>query len=398
MTWKHAKGKNALFPRTLVWILFLPAAVPASGGEGMDFLSAMEFGGHLHTLATFHQRTDAAGEVTAVSGVHVNSLELGLTASPHRFLDANVVWLLEEGVGGGSAGQSFAVDQAFVTLSGNPRMLKDLEQRRGMAGAPFYLQAGKFYAPFATQLNYHTFDVVAEPPTLALGETLETGVRLGYYPDGIHLFAGAFGGPGQDGGPLDADRDGEIERENALDDYFAGASLEGALGQVTVQWMSNINNGLTLQDELGRGTDGSLTGQAEKASPGMAAYLRTGLGPLILQGSYVRVRDEYEHGVMAGHRPSAAAGELTYRVNHTWEITGVYHHTDDWPGHAQRGVGGVVGIRLAPGLSVAAQYLQRTHDRDLSGTDRERVAAVLLDVEFGELFGPLVRNRASAVE
>ena len=378
----------------------LLAAGPAGAadGGGPDFLSTMEFGGHLHTLATYRETEAAGGGTAEVSDVHVNSLELGLTASPYRYVDANVVWLLEEGPGGGSPGQSFAVDQAFVTLSGIPRMLKALDPRRGMAGPPFYLQAGRFYTPFATQLNYHTFDVISEPPTLTLGETLESGVRVGYYPDGIHVFAGAFGGPGQDGGRLDADGDGTIDADSELDDWFAGASLEGALGRVTLQWMSNINNSLALQEELGREADGGLTARAEDANPGLGALRRTGAGLLTLQGSYVRARDEFQHGVMAGHRPAAATGELTYRVNHSWEVTGVYHYTDDWPDHAERGVGGVVGTRLAPGLSVAAQYLHRSHDTAISATDTERVAALLVDVEFGELFGPLARNRASAVE
>ncbi|MFB6260831.1 MAG: hypothetical protein ABEK42_09155, partial [Thiohalorhabdaceae bacterium] len=141
----------------------------ADGGSG--FLSSMELGGHLHTLAHYRETAAVGGDTDQASDIHVNSLELGLTASPQRFLDAEVVWLMEEEQGGGSPGQTFAVDQAFVTLSGNPRMLQEHPQRGEVAASPFYLQAGKFYAPFATQLDYHTFDVVAEPPTLALGET-----------------------------------------------------------------------------------------------------------------------------------------------------------------------------------------------------------------------------------
>jgi hypothetical protein len=368
----------------------------AAEKAALDFLSSMEFGGHLHTLASYQATESADGATDEVSDIHVNSLELGLTASPYRFLDANVVWLLEEGAGGGAADQAFAVDQAFVTLSGTPAMLKASDQRRRLAGVPpVYLQAGKFYAPFATDLNYHTFDVISEPPTLALGETLESGLRVGYAAGAVHAFGGVFGGAGQDGGPNGASIDAA---DDDLDDYFLGVAVAGAPGKLAVRYISNLNNSLTLQEELGKTAAGNATARAEAANPGLALHGRTGAGPVTLQASYVAARDAYQYGALAGHRPTAATGELTYRVNHTWEATAVYHHTADWPDHAERGAGAVVGARLAPGLSLAAQYLHRRHDTDLSGTDREQVAGLLLDVEFGELFGPLVRNRASAVE
>jgi len=364
--------------------------------ERPDFLSSMEIGGHLHTLATYHE-TEAAGGTEEVSDIFVNSLEVGLAASPYRFLDANVVWLLEEAPGGGSPGQPFAVDQAFVTLSGTPHMLKRRENRRDMAGPPWYLQAGKFYIPFATDLNYHTFDVVSEPPTLVLGETLESGVRLGYYPDGIHVFGGVFGGRGQEGA---ADRipSDEPDQDEKLNDFFAGLSLQGGPGKVAVRWMSNLNNSITLQDEVGHQADGDPTARTEDANPGLAVYVRTRAGPVTLQGAYVSAQNEYEQGLLAGHRPRAATGELTYRFDGIWEATAVYQHTGDWPGHARRGIGAVVGARLAPGLSVAAEYLERSHHRAHSSIRGERLASLLLDVEFGEMFGPLVRTRASAFE
>ena len=379
-------------------VLGLGVARPAVAADqaALDFLSSMEFGGHLHTLASYQATRRADGATDAVSDIHINSLELGLTASPYRFLDANVVWLLEEGAGGGAADQAFAVDQAFVTLSGTPAMLKASDQRRRLAGVPpLYLQAGKFYVPFATDLNYHTFDVVSEPPTLALGETLDSGLRVGYADGAVHAFGGVFGGSGQDGGPNGASIDAA---DDDLDDYFLGVSVAGAPGKLAVRYISNLNNSLALQEALGRTAAGNATARAETANPGLALYGRTGAGPVTLQASYVAARDAYQYGALAGHRPTAATGELTYRVNHTWEATAVYHHTADWPDRAERGAGAVVGARLAPGLSLAAQYLHRSHDTDLSGTDREQVAALLLDVAFGELFGPLVRNRASAME
>jgi hypothetical protein len=382
-------------------LAFSPAQ--AADGQELSFLQSMEFGGHLHSIGIYHEKTPQQGNTDSRSDIQVNSVELGLASSPRPYMDTNIVWLLEEPTNGGSAGQSFAVDQAFVTLSATPRMLREHDQRDDMDGPPVYAQVGKFYAPFATRINYHTFDVVSEPPTLALGETLESGLRLGYRPENFHVFGGVFGGPGTHGGDIndannnDAVDAGEAQNEQ-LDDFYAGVGVDGALGQITVQWMSNLNSSIALQNELNLTEDGEPTDRAEEANAGVNVYARTGTGPLTLQGSYVAVQEDYERGAMAGHQPAAATGELTYRANDTWQATAVYHYTDDWPGHAERGVGGVIGARLAPGLSLAGQVLHREHDSGLSNTDSENLAAVLLDAEFGAVFGPLVRRSTSAID
>ncbi|MFB6259589.1 MAG: hypothetical protein ABEJ96_06485, partial [Thiohalorhabdaceae bacterium] len=201
----------------------------------------------------------------------------------------------------------------------------------------------------------------------------------------------AFGGSGQDGGSP-----GSGEEE--VDDLFGGASLEGNLGQVTLQWMSNINNSIVLQEELGGTESGPQNRQGAEANPGYALYVRTGAGRVTLQASFVRVGDTYKHGAMAGYRPAAATGELTYRVNDTWEVTGVYHRTDDWPDHPERGLGAVVGIRLGNGVALAGQLLHRDYDTSLAATESEKVAGLLLGVAFGDQFGPLARDRAHAAE
>lgn len=150
--------------------------------ELSEALDGVAVGGHVHSIATHLDQEFRGGGSDDTGALDVNYVELGLTASPVRAVDANVTLLLEEERDGGTPGDNFAVDQAYVVLAGNHRALADREDRGDFDVNPWYLRAGKFYVPFGTRMEYHTFDVISEPQTLAMAETLESQVTLGYTP------------------------------------------------------------------------------------------------------------------------------------------------------------------------------------------------------------------------
>lgn len=339
-------------------------------GYAAQSAAHMELGGHLNVTASQLDTEDTGGNSEKVSDVNVTSLELGLVASPNRNADVNVVWLLEEEPGGGSPDQGFAVDQAFLTWSGTGRMLSERPDRAGLEDSPWYLTAGKIYIPFATNLEYHTFDVISEPQTLGLGETLESALQVGYNPaDTVHVYGGIYGGRGADGNAAGSD--------DELNDLFLGVNAESDLGGVVVQWTNNINNSISLIDELDPTEDGNA---------GMTLYGHTNVGPAMLQLSYVSAQDEYTQGDFAARQPSAINAEVTFEGVGRWDITGVYSQTDEWFDHPENTYGVVFDTPLADGVTLSGEYLHREYDAALSsGADSEDLVAVRVSTEIGAL-------------
>jgi hypothetical protein len=366
-------------------IAIAAAAFCSAGAQAME----LEIGGHAMVTASHLDADERSGDSSTISDLNVNSLELGMRFSPLRQADVNVVWLLEEEPGGGRPDDGFVVDQAFITLSGNGRMLAETGDRDGFDDSPWYMQAGKMYLPFSTFFEYHTFDVISEPETLQLGETLETSVLLGYSTDTFNVFGAVFGGRGVHGNANPA-ADGD---DDELNDFLLGGSVDLDQGTVALSWMSNLNNSIGLVDtfeELADDEDPAFASEDEVG--GLNVYGGVDLGPARLQISYVTALDDYTVGSWAGNRPSALWGELTFGGlavgGRELAVTGVYGQTDEWAGHAESTYGVVVDTALADGITLAAQYLHREYDEEFGGgLDTEDLFALQLTAEFGWISG-----------
>lgn len=349
-----------------------------SFGYAEQSMAELEIGGHLNVTASQTDTDDASGNSAKLSDINVNSLELGLVASPTRNTDVNVVWLLEEEPGGGSPDQGFSVDQAFITLSGTGRMLAERLDREGMEESPWYLHIGKMYIPFATNFEYHTFDVISEPETLGMGETLESALQIGYSPtESMNVYGGIYGGRGADQGT-----------GNELNDIFLGINTEFEPGGVVVQWTNNINNSITLIDELD---------PSEDTNAGLTVYGHAALGPAQIQVSYVAAQDEYAVGDFAGQQPTALYTEVTFADlgmgSRQWGLTALFGQTDEWFDHPESTMGFVVDTAVMDGITLSLEYLHRKFDSSLSsGADKENLFALQLSTEFGEVLGGLLRQ------
>lgn len=351
--------------------------------ELSEAIGGLKIGGHVHSLAT-NLDQDLSGSGSNHSGaIDVNSVELSLIASPLRAVDANVTWLLEEGFPDqGAPDDNFNVDQAYVVLSGNKRALTDREGRSNFNVNPWYAKVGKQYVPFGTQMEYHTFDVISEPQTLALSETLESSFLLGYTPSvKWKLYGGVFSG---DGG----DTEGGTAEDDDIDDFFLGLdAYHDYGGMVSLQWMNNINNSIALVEEAGPGVE---------EVGGLSAFGSWSHGNVKLQLAHVRALDEYDTGPLipsgSGQaQPVATTMEVTYKgvtklgdrpVNGTL----VFDSTDEWAGHPDQVLGAVVDVAILPGVTGSVEYLTRDYDNtSSSGLEDERLISARVAVGFEEL-------------
>lgn len=340
-----------------------------------EFLGGVSLDGHVHALATSRTQDLQNGNRNDSGAVDVNSVELKLTASPQRNVDATVVWLLEEGLNGGAPGDGFAVDQAYVTIAGTGRMLSSGRGRDDLNASPLYAKVGKFYVPFGSRLNYHTFDVVSEPQSLALSETLDSQLMLGVTPGPrMNVYAGAYSGSGPEQDP-----------GQSIDDVYFGADVNPGFGSFSAAWTNNINNSITLSSELS---------PAEDAVGGVAFYGSVPAGPAQLQLQYVSAMDEYTQGNFNNKKPRAITSELTLGDvanfgRHPVDFTLVYGVTDEWFDHPETTRGAVVDIALVDGVTASAEYVNRKYDRALAGRLSETdIFSVRLAAGFSERLSP----------
>ncbi|MFB6344269.1 MAG: LbtU family siderophore porin [bacterium] len=339
-----------------------------------EFPGGVSLKGHIHALATSQSQDLQSGGSNDSAAIDVNSIQLGLTASPHQSVDASVVWLLENGLNSGAPGDGFAVDQAYVTISGTRRMLSEGKGRNELSGSPLYTRVGKFYVPFGTKLQYHTFDVVSLPQSLQLSETLESQIMLGYTPSSrLNVFAGLYSGAGP-----------ERDDNQSIDDFYLGADVQSGIGSVSATWTNNINNSSVLAGELS---------PAENANGGLSVYGRATTGPAKFQLQYVSTLDKYTQGNFNNNTPSAITTELTLIdiVNfrdRSLDFTFIYEVTDGWFDHPETTQGAVVDVPLVEGVTVSTEYVNRDFDpasaSRLSATD---VISFRLATGFSNLLG-----------
>lgn len=375
-------SRSYRFGLVLLVVMVMSTALVTHAKEGdpvrlSEALDGIRLGGHVHSIATGLRQEFRDGTRDDTSALDVNSVELGLTASPVQAVDANVTVLLEEELDGGTPGDGFAVDQAYVVLAGNHRPLVERNGRDRFEVNPWYLKAGKFYVPFGTRMDYHTFDVISEPQTLALAETLESQVTLGYTPfEGLDAYVGAFSGDG-------ADSEGGSARDNELDDVYAGVDLNRDPVSLSLQWTNNLNNSIALVEE---------TGAQARAVGGLSVYGSLSRGAATLQLAHVRALDAYEDTLGAsGNDPTSTSVEVTYNsllqlYDQAFTGTLVYERTDEWVRHPETVHGLVVDAPLFEGTTASLQYLERTYDAS-SRLEDERLLSARLAVGFQELLG-----------
>lgn len=224
------------------------------------------------------------------SDVSLATVELSIDAHVNDWVVANVVLLYEEG------DTPLDVDGATITL-GNDKH------------SPGYLTVGRMAVPFG---NFSS-NMLSDPVTLEMAETVESTVQLGYNRDGwsgsIYLFNGASD---------------EVDGESHIDQF--GANLSYARESDTLSYdlgISYINSmedsdGITetltgLEEDGGKEMD---MGDMNSHVAGFGAYAVIGLGAFSLTGEYITALDRFVETELAwdnqGAKPSSWNAELGY--------------------------------------------------------------------------------------
>jgi hypothetical protein len=189
---------------------------------------------------------------------------------------------------------SIEVDEAFIRLDGEDKL-------------PLFINAGRQYVPF----GYFESHFISDPPTVDLGETLESSLVAGYAGDALEISLGVFNGDVNETG----------ENDDHIDGYVASAVYTAPTGRnfgfkAGVSYISNIGESDSLQDEDGIDEDAGNT--IDSYVPGLAAFISANYKEkLFLEAEYVTATDEFEAGELdfdggRAAQPSAYNLELAY--------------------------------------------------------------------------------------
>ena len=208
------------------------------------------------------------------SAVTLATVELSMEAAINELVNAHIVLLHEDG-----GGTPLDVDNATMTIG-------NLEK------FPVYLTVGRMAVPFGN-FNSH---MVSDPLTLAMGETLESAMQVGFEAHGFNGSVYLFNG--------DANRTG---KDDLLDQFGAnlgysmeknGLNLEAGISYINSiddsdgVWGTVMANSATVVDNIsGLGVHGTVgyrgfsligeyVGATESFSPAELAWKNEGAQPM----------------------------------------------------------------------------------------------------------------------
>lgn len=274
------------------------------------------------------------------SDISLATVELGLDVDIGKHVGGHLLFLYEDGEGG------VDVDEGFIILDGKERV-------------PFYLNAGKLYVPF----GWYESHFISDPLTLELGETNESGVRIGYASKGFEISGVVFNG--------DVDERGE--EDDHVDGWVLSVSYEasgGVLGDVGlmggISYINNIGESDGLEGEI-------VGGEIDDYVAGIGMFLSLSFKDVFfVEAEYVGALDEFRAGELGfdggeAYEPKAWNFEVAYKVMEWVELGMRYGGSDDGGDFLAESQWGVVGRwEFFPGTTVALEYLYskfENHDK-----------------------------------
>ncbi|MBF0620825.1 MAG: LbtU family siderophore porin [Magnetococcales bacterium] len=247
-------------------------AAPVAGPNWSDKVS---IGGVVEVEASHGD--DGYGGPTA-SDIAVATVELSIDAQVNDWVNANVVLLYEDGA-------TLDLDSATITIGNAERN-------------PMFVTAGKTAVPFG---NFST-NLVSDPVTLELGETVEDIVQVGFESNGINGSVYVFNG--------DVDKNGD---DNVVAQFGAnlGYSMEtDSFGlEAGVSYISSLDDGDLVAD-----THGDVA--VDERVGAWSVYGIATIGQFQLVGEYLAAAEEFDAAVtnLAGTKPEAWNVELAYSL------------------------------------------------------------------------------------
>jgi len=354
-----------------------------------EALSNIHFGGLIEVGAAWQDVEYEDGSTEDASDLCLTTLELGAEAEVNDWVSVAVLFLYEDATSfeGENDETSVDLDVATVTIGNTEEY-------------PFYVTAGKMYAPFGALLTHFPDDpLIDQPLTLLMGETLEKAVLVGgECPLGFKASAYVFNG--------DMDEEG---KENQIESYGVDVNYsyndeQGFDLMVGASYISNVAESDGLEEALGEEENLAEILELEDYDAehdqiglkdyvaGVAAYLHLGYERFFCDVEYMEALDDFEFtGVVdgeaaaydSGRAPSVWNVELGYNLD--WgknlEIVLKYAGSDDSKalGFPEKRYGLCLNQEIFDDVVVSLAYLNDDYESDLAGDLDKR------DVVFGQI-------------
>lgn len=273
------------------------------------------------------------GSNDSASDLTLATAQLGLDARVNEQVAANLTMLYEEG------GEP-DVDEAFVRL----------EQGH------WQLRAGRVYLPFGA---FHSH-FISDPLTLALGETRQTAVELGYSQGMVQVNVFAFSG-----------NEGRPGREDHINDGGLSLAVTPAEG---------LEFGVGVLSDLAESNAELLGGNGYiRRAAGWSAYAHVQQGRLRLEAEILAAAHAYDAGDLDADTDGHGDKPQAWNLEASWELTSELE----------------VAARCA-GSRGLVEAPRRQYGLDLSWSPWENVTTSLeyLRQRYAAALAPVSRTRA----
>ncbi|BAO43758.1 LbtU family siderophore porin [Thiolapillus brandeum] len=216
------------------------------------------------------------------SDLTVSTVELGLDAQVHPWVNAHILVLYEQ-----DATDPPEIDEAIITIANGEQ-------------SPWSLALGRQYVSFGHYDSY----MVSDPLTLEIGETRATAAQLGFMQGDFHALTFIYKGDTDDQVESVGINLGLIHETEASEE--PGYTLE-------LSWMNNLANSNSLRDFI------SHPGRLEKRTAGLGLAASASLGNWTLMGEYLGAISDFDSQDLAfdgrGARPQASNLEAAYHFH-----------------------------------------------------------------------------------
>lgn len=245
------------------------AGLSASISQNMTLSGLIEVEGSATRLRLNDQSNTGASDLTLAT------VQVGLDAQVSKEVDVNLTLLYEED-------EELEVDEAFINFE----------------HGKWQLSVGRLYLPFGA---FHSH-FVSDPLTLALGETRQSAVTLGYKQELFQLSAFAFNGNEDKGGSEDQISDG-------------GLSL-------TVTPYEGLELGASVLSDLSESGAEILGGNGySRRVAGWSTYLHLQQGAWTLEGEYLAAAKTFVSADLDANGDGHGDWPQTWNLEAAWGLT-----------------------------------------------------------------------------
>ncbi|MBF0194544.1 MAG: LbtU family siderophore porin [Magnetococcales bacterium] len=287
------------------------------------------------------------------SDLVVSTVELAIDGTVNDWVSANITLLYEED------DTPLDVDSASITIA-NPEK------------SPIFLTLGNITVPFGS----YSSNLLSDPLTSSLGETVETAALLGATNDNFSASVYVFNGSSNTG-------------DDTIDQYGFALGYSRTTGDLSVEvgtgWINSLEDSDTVQDAIP-----TQVAAMTDSIPGAEIHASLGYKGLTIIGEYVTAVEDFETTAItfngSGAQPSAWSTEVGYTFEIAQKETTIaasYQNSDEALGLGMAKSTFIAGVSVNV-LENATASLEWKRDTDYDKTDSSAVDGAAATAGTGE--------------